>query len=212
MSFQTMSSFVIEQAEKGYMKEHLQLPGINSIDLNRHLPSISDVLGDIPVPPVQAQLYSTYPSLSPRSWLALPLPQPSLGSREVSIDCAKTTVRSLLWDGFGPNSKTHHAETVLSRPANSILQVGPNNDNRPSIYTICRIVYSRTPKTVSESWFPRGLFKEKSLKELLKELPVGESKGLIFTNSLPLDEDMPTEQYRHGVSLGGFRDGVRVRG
>ncbi len=33
-----------------------------------------------------------------------------------------------------------------------------------------------------------------------------------FRNSLPLDEDMPTEQYRDGVSLGGFRDGVRVRG
>jgi hypothetical protein len=42
-------------------------------------------------------------------------------------------------------------------------------------------VDSRTPKVVSERWFPRGLFKGKSLKELLKELLAGEWKGLIFT-------------------------------
>ena len=230
MKFQTVSGLDIEQAEKEYAKEHLQLPGINGIDVNHHLPSIFDLLGDIPPPPVRTQLYSTHSSPSPPSRFSLPLPQPPLGPREVSINCAKTTVRSLSIvgqnpryrnhraspnrepsqndsrqllpntnnlaninsqasissEGFGPNSKTYHPETVLSRPAeylneSSSLQVGPNSDNRPSIYTICRIVDSHTPKVVSERWFPRGLFKGKSLKELLKELLVGEWKGLIFT-------------------------------
>jgi hypothetical protein len=52
-----------------------------------------------------------------------------------------------------------------------------------------RVVLTRKPKTITERWTPRGRFQDKTLVELLKELPFGdeiltsgeESRGLIFT-------------------------------
>ncbi|GAB1314518.1 hypothetical protein MFIFM68171_04728 [Madurella fahalii] len=54
---------------------------------------------------------------------------------------------------------------------------------KPLINFMYRIVLSRTPKTVTERWSPRGRFQDKTLAELLKELPFndGEAQGLIFT-------------------------------
>jgi hypothetical protein len=52
-----------------------------------------------------------------------------------------------------------------------------------SINFIYRVVLSRTPRTVTERWAPQGRFQDKTLAELLKELPFPgeECQGLIFT-------------------------------
>lgn len=61
--------------------------------------------------------------------------------------------------------------------------------NKPSVNFSYRVVLTRKPKTITERWSPRGRFQDKTLAELLKELPFGDdllpsgddSQGLIFT-------------------------------
>ncbi len=57
----------------------------------------------------------------------------------------------------------------------------------PSVKFIYRVVLTRTPKTLKVRWDPQGRFQDKTLAELMKELPFdkGESQGLIFTIESP---------------------------
>jgi hypothetical protein len=62
------------------------------------------------------------------------------------------------------------------------------SDFKFSIEFNYRVVLSRTPKTVTERWTPHGLFQDKTLAELRRELPFlhgDESQGLIFTIDSP---------------------------
>jgi hypothetical protein len=64
---------------------------------------------------------------------------------------------------------------------------GGGGAGNPPVKFIYRVVLTRTPRTLAERWNPQGRFQDKTLVELLKELPFdqGESKGLIFTIESP---------------------------
>lgn len=63
------------------------------------------------------------------------------------------------------------------------LAAGSGSGAKFSVNFTYRVVLSRTPKTVTERWTPRGRFQDKTLAELVGELPFcdGEAQGLIFT-------------------------------
>ena len=64
---------------------------------------------------------------------------------------------------------------------------GSGGAGNPSVKFIYRVVLTRTPRTLTERWDPQGRFQDKTLAELLEELPFdkGESQGLIFTIESP---------------------------
>ncbi|KAL2192292.1 hypothetical protein P885DRAFT_82332 [Corynascus similis CBS 632.67] len=82
---------------------------------------------------------------------------------------------------------------------------GSGSGSKFSIEFIYRIVLSRTPKTVTERWTPQGRFQDKTLAQLLKELPFhdnsDESQGLIFTIDSPC---MTTTERILNNDEGGF--------
>ncbi|OIW30934.1 hypothetical protein CONLIGDRAFT_679685 [Coniochaeta ligniaria NRRL 30616] len=51
---------------------------------------------------------------------------------------------------------------------------GTTAANKPSENFVIRIVPARKPKTITERWYPTGRFQDKTLAELLKELPFGD--------------------------------------
>lgn len=62
-------------------------------------------------------------------------------------------------------------------------QTSPSRNHRPILNFIYLIVQTRVPRTITERWTPQGRFKDKTLDQLIRELPFAEevSKGLIFT-------------------------------
>ncbi|KAK4251356.1 hypothetical protein C7999DRAFT_28086 [Corynascus novoguineensis] len=88
---------------------------------------------------------------------------------------------------------------------------GSRSGGKFSIEFIYRIVLSRTPKTVTERWTPQGRFQDKTLAQLLKELPFrdnsDESQGLIFTIDSPCmttTERIPNNDEGGFLSLKGY--------
>jgi hypothetical protein len=66
-------------------------------------------------------------------------------------------------------------EALKSEPAKQAPR------GKPTINFVYRIV-SRAPIYTSKIWNPKGKFQEKSLRELMEELPLeGDIKGLVFT-------------------------------
>ncbi|KAK0652637.1 hypothetical protein B0T16DRAFT_103954 [Cercophora newfieldiana] len=72
---------------------------------------------------------------------------------------------------------------ALPTPVPTAPRPSTSSGIKPSITFTYRIVLSRTPRTVTERWVPNGKFQDKTLADLLNELPFHskESKGLIFT-------------------------------
>lgn len=88
------------------------------------------------------------------------------------------------------------SRTVSTNPATSVMgstegqkrqpstSTSISTSSKPSINFLYWVVLSRTPRTITERWSPKGRFQDKTLAELLKELPLHDSKesrGLIFT-------------------------------
>ncbi|KAK0619518.1 hypothetical protein B0T14DRAFT_209706 [Immersiella caudata] len=132
-------------------------------------------------------------------------PSPDLSTREqfekhstVSLPTATSRTRAVLpepalrsplnirEDRKQPTSS--HQQSNLS-PSITSLAGGQNSrpstsaGAKPSINFLYRVVLSRTPRTITERWNPEGRFQEKTLAELLKELPFQErdARGLVFT-------------------------------
>lgn len=156
MIFQASSGLAIRQATTEHAAEHTQLPSISQaigtgdalgIYVDQRLPSISDLLRDMPPPPPPAQprFYSsftgttlptpissptspfstshpTWPSLPPRprsvpGYHPGPMPPP-LGPRRASADCL-TTSRSL------------SVPVRTSSPYYTTLRVSPDTEHHP---------------------------------------------------------------------------------
>jgi hypothetical protein len=67
---------------------------------------------------------------------------------------------------------------------------------KPSIIFIYRVIISRRPIYMSKTWNPKGKFQDKSLSELIEELPLeGDVKGLVFTLEGP-NMNVEEEIYR----------------
>ncbi|KAK4450328.1 hypothetical protein QBC34DRAFT_297569 [Podospora aff. communis PSN243] len=60
---------------------------------------------------------------------------------------------------------------------------GTSTGVKPSINFLYRVVLARTPKTITERWNPEGKFQDKTLADLLNELPFQDrdAQGLVFT-------------------------------
>jgi len=100
----------------------------------------------------------------------------SMSAAASTIDTSKanSTVREPSTDQTTPG------ESGLSRPASR----GPETSDRgkPMVNFIYRVVLTRTPKTVTERWNPRGRLQDKTMAELIRELPFeADVQGLMFT-------------------------------
>jgi hypothetical protein len=72
------------------------------------------------------------------------------------------------------------ASSTVDRPGS---QAGSSNKLRPSVTFKYRVLPALTPRRVAQRWSPRGRFQDKTLAELIKELPFddAELRGLTFT-------------------------------
>ena len=93
---------------------------------------------------------------------------------------------------ISPTASTNPATSVMDstegqkrQPStSSSISTSISTSSKPSINFLYWVVLSRTPRTITERWSPQGRFQDKTLAELLKELPLHDSKesrGLIFT-------------------------------
>lgn len=103
------------------------------------------------------------------------MPESVMASTELAIDDARrhhfSTPSSMSATPYSTRTEEHTASQVGPRPVQS----------KPTVNFVYRIILSRSPVYQSKNWRPDGKFQDKSLKQLLKELPLEKPKELIFT-------------------------------
>ena len=127
-----------------------------------------------------------------------------------SGDCPRETGQS---KSPLPDPSTPVTPTTPSKLGGKGTSSGSSGAGNPSVKFIYRVVLRRTPRTLTESWDPQDRFQDKTLAELLKELPFdkGESQGLIFTiesacmktvERIPHDDEDKFASMKRYINLG----------